>query len=138
MAAAFLDEGRKTVLDILFDGARSPKLRLFTDTFTITQIKVFADFHEPGFAGYAAIDLSAMAGAIINANDQGEKDINPATFTCNANGAQVLIYGYFVTIKNMGGADKVVFADKFPGGTAIQNNGDAISFPLTFLDELGT
>lgn len=138
MAGVFLDEGRKTVLDVLFNSGRTPRLRLFTNTFALVQGKVAADFSEPGFTGYAAIDLSTMAAATINGADQGEKDINPATFTVTTSGAEVLVAGYYITITDIGGTARVVFADKFPGLTSMKDAGNAISFPLTFLDELGS
>lgn len=138
MAGLFFDDGRKAVLDILFDASRSPKARLFTNNFALTQTKVFGDFTEPTFTGYATIDLSTMAAAIINGMDQGQKIINPASWACTANGAAFTCYGYLITITDLSAAQRVFFADKFPGPVVVQNNGDAISLPLTFLSELGT
>lgn len=136
MAGLFLDEGRKAVLNILFASGRNPKAKLFTNSFALTQDKVLGDFTAPAFTGYAALDLSGMAAAIINGAGQGQKKIDPATWTCTTTGSQYLCYGYLITIEDNASTERAIFADRFPGPVAVQNNGDAVSLPITFLDTI--
>jgi hypothetical protein len=137
MAAVFPDEGKKLALDILLDTGRSPKLRLFSNNLTPGVANVVGDFTEATFGGYAAIDLSAMAAAAINGSDQGFKQLLANSFTATGAGLPQTIYGWYITIHNIGGADKLFLCERFPAAQLVASSGDSVQFDLTVLDELG-
>lgn len=138
MAAVFPDVGKKLALDILLASGRSPKLKLFKNNVTVSVATVLGDLTIADFSGYADKDLSAMASATINGSDQGEKHSNANDFAHNGGGTGNTIYGWYITIHDVGGSDALFLCENFPTPLVVSAVPNHVQFDLSILDELGS
>jgi hypothetical protein len=139
MPAYFPDVGRKLTLDILLASGRSAKLKLFKNDVTLAQSLVLGGLTEADFPGYAAIDLSAVMGpAVIRGDGKGAKVNNTNQFVRSSTGTPQNIYGWHITILDLGAVEKLLILRKFSAPVVVETAGHFVQFDLEVLDDLGT
>lgn len=138
MPAYFPDVGRKLTLDILLASGRSPKLKLFKNDVALVQTLVLGGLTEADFAGYAEIDLSAMAAADIRSDGKGRKEHDTNAFTRTITGTAQNIYGWYITVLNLSAAPELFILRKFSAPVVVELAGHSVQFDLQVLDTLGT
>lgn len=130
------DDGIKRQLDF-YTGAggaadlNGGKCRLCTAPTSFTHSKVFGDFAEATFNGYAAVTLSSAnwPAASVSAHVASAVYAVTITFTCTGGGSPETVYGFYITDS---GNTKLLYCSGLDGGPyTIQNNGDKVEITLT-------
>ncbi len=126
-------EGEKAVISVIAVTG-TLKIRLFNNLFTPALTNVKADFSEATFGGYApkVADVTALGTLAWDVSNNAYGQIAAQTFTCSSTpGSPETIYGWYMTLEDSGGTDRVVCSHKFTTPAVIATAGDQVKFDFT-------
>lgn len=129
MANVVLQQGDLSILNtVRLDGDCLKTLKLFKNDHVPVVGDGNGNYTEANFSGYASVALGDWNAAILNDDDKGEIDGDPATFTHNGGGTSNTVYGAYV-VNNAG---DVVYAERFAAPRVMASNGDEIVYTPKF------
>lgn len=132
MAGIVPNDGEMAALTALL-GASGANVttRLYKAAYTPVAGTVAASFVEADFAGYAAVAGGGWTAPAVDPTGIAYMVSPPFTWTKASGGITNDVYGLYCTV-NLGGTDRVIYAENFPLPIAMASAGAQVNRQVTY------